>query len=237
MYKNVVFSEPRFSVEAFFYFLFAMMVFSFVAFVLLGPILLNSISAENISDKFSFPNFGQNSLQNNKWKFLLSVLNDNLFKCILKQCKVLVTYLNLSQSVFIRKFRQKLFHKIGSRTRCRPWRSSTRTTTRPHSSTQVRIPSSWHDYISCPEPDCGKNIWSRTCKAWLTLGRSVSYLHILASYTKRASLDRAVQHPEVLLLEPASSHLLEDQRPILNFAPGGEVIPWGWNSLFAPPFF
>jgi hypothetical protein len=46
------------------------------------------------------------------------------------------------------------------------------------------------------------------------------------------------------------------QRPILNFtpsgklwpqgefvpqglilSPGGEVIPWGWNSMFAPPFF
>jgi hypothetical protein len=41
-----------------------------------------------------------------------------------------------------------------------------------------------------------------------------------------------------------------NQKPILNFAPRGkiwshgwvlsprgEVIPWGWNSLFAPPFF
>jgi hypothetical protein len=26
-------------------------------------------------------------------------------------------------------------------------------------------------------------------------------------------------------------------RPIPNFAHRGEVFPWGWNSLFAPPFF
>jgi hypothetical protein len=24
---------------------------------------------------------------------------------------------------------------------------------------------------------------------------------------------------------------------MFNFAPAGEVIPWGWNSLLAPPFF
>ena len=54
------FSEPRFSVEAFFYFLLSMMVLSFVAFVLLN--VLPSMKVEHSSnDKSALINAGKKS--------------------------------------------------------------------------------------------------------------------------------------------------------------------------------
>jgi len=53
-----MFSEPRFSVEVFFYFLFAMMIVSFVAFVLLN--VLPSIKVEySANDKSKLINSGK----------------------------------------------------------------------------------------------------------------------------------------------------------------------------------
>jgi len=74
-----MFSEPRFSVEVFFYFLFAMMIVSFVAFVLLN--VLPSIKVEySANDKSKLINSGK---KYSSWKKFT-------FKEMMEQILVLV---------------------------------------------------------------------------------------------------------------------------------------------------